>query len=125
MARAVGLTALTGLLGGVALAGCGGEADLPTETAFIDQMKRILESPPADDVLRCMYRGLSGDGAFGRDLMSDQPSDGAKARMRRINASCELDPTGDGAAPTSTTTTSERPRGEPSNPSTSVVRRGD
>jgi len=87
-----------------ATSGCGDGNEVPTKDDFVAQMRKVLETPPPDNEIDCLYAAIAQDPPFAQDLMKTDPSAESRSRMRVIAASCVLDPNGRGVAPTTSTT---------------------
>lgn len=92
---------------GVLAVGCGDDNEIPSKDDFVAQMRKVLETPPPDAEVDCLYAGIAADPPFAQDMMKTDPTAESRARMRIIAASCVLDPNGRGVAPTTTSTTSK------------------
>ena len=97
-----------GLIGSTAA--CGNDNEIPTKDDFVAQMRKVLETPPPDDEIDCLYAGIAQDAAFAQDLMKTDPTAASRARMRIIAAACVLDPQGRGIPPTTSTSTTTTTR---------------
>lgn len=104
--RLTGIVAAAVIVG--ALGGCSDDNEVPSKEDFVAQMRKVLEVPPPDNEIDCLYAAIAQDPPFAQDLMTTDPSADSRSRMRVIAAACVLDPNGRGVPPTTSTTSQPR-----------------